>query len=255
MVCGCNIKRIDYLKLNRLYDTFVPQTELSLEQRYCSYASTSNVTLETERLQKSSAPPKEMLKQSRMLNILANLDDEIKRLKKLVVTRGVYFAYNNDGDIKSIFHQEVQPISHTIRLWTNMLKEELTKEVQEMLNVFKSLESKVDETSKKYDFFLQNDLDRLLEATLVDDVRNLVMNSCVEIENKNLREEIARFSKESKDVSNGSKSVYKFCNDAVDVKEELSKRTAQFEKDFAKLEGQSISFELELQKRFKKTIL
>ncbi|GJU09394.1 hypothetical protein Tco_1131790 [Tanacetum coccineum] len=134
-----------------------------------------------------------------------------------------------------------------MRLWITILQEELTKEVQEMLNVFESMESEVDETSEKYEI-LHNDLDRLLEVTLADDVRNLVMHSCVKIENKNLREEIGNFSKDSRDVSNESKSIDKFCNDAVDVKEKLSKRTVQFENDFAKFEAKKISFKLRLQK-------
>ncbi|GKA01934.1 hypothetical protein Tco_0674599 [Tanacetum coccineum] len=102
-----------------------------------------------------------------------------------------------------------------------------------MMNVFYSMESKLDETLK------QNKIlkDRLLEATLADDVQSLVMHSYVEIENKNSRDESERFSKELKDVSNESKTIDSFCNDAFDVKEELSKRIlentlAQQTKDF-----------------------
>ncbi|GJW11717.1 hypothetical protein Tco_1577544 [Tanacetum coccineum] len=58
----------------------------------------------------------------------------------------------------------------------------------------------------------------------------------VEIKNK---EEIEQFSKESKDGD-------KFCNDVVEVKEKLSKQIVQLEKDFAKLEAQSIAFEIAL---------
>ncbi|GJT57288.1 hypothetical protein Tco_0992342 [Tanacetum coccineum] len=108
-----------------------------------------------------SSPSKEMPKQSRRLNILANLDDEIKRLEKLieeklVVTIDIHFSYNNDVDIKSIFHHE-------------------------MLNVFESMESEVDETSKKHEILL-NELDRILEANIADDVRNPVMHYYVEVE-------------------------------------------------------------------------
>ncbi|GJU60958.1 hypothetical protein Tco_1238724 [Tanacetum coccineum] len=59
----------------------------------------------------------------------------------------------------------------------------------------------------------------------------------VEFKNK---EEIERFLKESKDGD-------KFCNDVVEVKEKLSKQIVQLEKDFAKLEAQSIAFEIALQ--------
>ncbi|GJW46956.1 hypothetical protein Tco_0078602 [Tanacetum coccineum] len=56
-----------------------------------------------------------------------------------------------------------------------------------MMDVFDSMESELDETLKQN----ENLKDRLLEATLVEDARNLVITSCVEIENKNFREEIA----------------------------------------------------------------
>ncbi|GJV30966.1 hypothetical protein Tco_1391366 [Tanacetum coccineum] len=105
-----------------------------------------------------------------------------------------------------------------------------------MLNIFESMERKVDRTSKKNEIF-QNKIDQLLEANIANDVRNLVMQSYVEIKNK---EEIERFSKESKDGE-------KFCNDVVEVKEKLSKRMVQREKDFAKLEAQSIAFEIAIQ--------
>ncbi|GJY59220.1 hypothetical protein Tco_0459112 [Tanacetum coccineum] len=83
------------------------------------------------------------------------------------------------------------------------LQQELTEDVQEMLNTFKSMARK----------------------------------SYIEIKNK---EEIERFSKESKDGD-------KFCNNVVEVKEKFSKRIVQIEKDFAKLEAQSIAFEIALQ--------
>ncbi|GKG22159.1 hypothetical protein Tco_0384754, partial [Tanacetum coccineum] len=83
---------------------------------------------------------------------------------------------------------------------------------------------------------LDKTLKQLLEVTLAEDVKNLVINSCVEIGNKNLQDEIERFSKESKDVSNESKIVDTFCNDAFDVTQELSKRIVDLEKDLSKLE-------------------
>ncbi|GJU37813.1 putative reverse transcriptase domain-containing protein [Tanacetum coccineum] len=68
--------------------------------------------------------------------------------------------------------------------------------------------------AKKNDVYLdeienQNDLlkDQLLEASLTEDIKNLVITSCVEIRNKDLHDEIERISKESKDVSNESKTV------------------------------------------------
>ncbi|GKB57143.1 hypothetical protein Tco_0913329 [Tanacetum coccineum] len=116
-----NFVPIDYVKLNKLSETFVPQVELSLEQQYFSKASTFVVT-----------PDKE---------------------------------------------------------------NELTKEVQVMLNVFESMESELDKTLK------QNELlnDRLLEATLTHDIVDCVM---INFENKNdtLSDEIEKIQNESKDI-------------------------------------------------------
>nr|GEV48525.1 hypothetical protein [Tanacetum cinerariifolium] len=63
-----------------------------------------------------------------------------------------------------------------------------------------------------------------------------ITESYMEIKNK---EEIERFSKESKDGD-------KFCNVVVEVKEKLSKQIVQLEKDLAKLEAQSIADHLSL---------
>ncbi|GJU84027.1 hypothetical protein Tco_1291573 [Tanacetum coccineum] len=106
-----------------------------------------------------------------------------------------------------------------------------------------SVENDLDET------FKQNKLlrDRLLEASLVEDIKNLVITSCVEIRNKDLHDEIDRISKESKDVSNESKTADTVCNDAFGVTQELSKRIVELEKDLSKFEAKSIAFEIALQ--------
>ncbi|GKC35970.1 hypothetical protein Tco_1048354 [Tanacetum coccineum] len=72
-----------------------------------------------------------------------------------------------------------------------------------MKDVFIPVENDLDETLKQNEFLK----DRLLEASLAGDVKNLVITSCVEIRNKNLHDEIERISKESKGVSNESKTA------------------------------------------------
>nr|GEW54470.1 zf-CCHC domain-containing protein/UBN2 domain-containing protein [Tanacetum cinerariifolium] len=68
-----------------------------------------------------------------------------------------------------------------------------------------------------------------------------------EVGNKNLQDEMKRFSKELKDVSNETKTADTFCNDAFDVTIEMSKRIIDLEKVLSKLEAQSIAFEIALQ--------
>ncbi|GJT70028.1 hypothetical protein Tco_1029314 [Tanacetum coccineum] len=116
-----------------------------------------------------------------------------------------------------------------------------------MNDVFVSVENDLDET------FKQNELlkDRLLEASLAEDIKNLVITSCVEIRNKDLHDEIDRISKESKDVSNESKTADTVCNDAFEVTQGLSKRIVELEKDLSKFEAKSIAFEIALQHKSK----
>ncbi|GJY15889.1 hypothetical protein Tco_0386311 [Tanacetum coccineum] len=67
------------------------------------------------------------------------------------------------------------------------------------------------------------------------------------LRNKDLHDETERISKESKDVSNESKTADTVCNDAFEVTQEFSKRIVELEKDISKYEAKSIAFEIALQ--------
>ncbi|GJX87800.1 hypothetical protein Tco_0339814 [Tanacetum coccineum] len=84
-------------------------------------------------------------------------------------------------------------------------KNRFKRDVKEMKDVFVSVENDLDETFKQIEILK----DQLLEASLAEDIKNLVITSCVEIRNKDLHDETERISKESKDVSNESKTVDK----------------------------------------------
>ncbi|GJY61943.1 hypothetical protein Tco_0462600 [Tanacetum coccineum] len=143
------IKPIDYGKLNKLYDDFVPQKELYAEQTYfpSSFISSEEFYFETKPSMASMPSANPML-----------------------------------------------------------------MDLNEMENVFKN-------------------------SSLAEDVKNLVITSCVEIRNKDLHDEIERILKESKDVSNESKTADMVCNDAFEVTQELSKRIVELEKDLSKFEA------------------
>ncbi|GKE94656.1 hypothetical protein Tco_1579511, partial [Tanacetum coccineum] len=110
-----------------------------------------------------------------------------------------------------------------------MFLRQFSKYIKEMMDVFDSMESDLDKNLK------QNELlkDQLLKENLAEDVKNLVITSYVEIGNKNLPDEIERFSKASKDVSNESKTTNTSCNDAFDVTTNMSKRIVDMEKDLS----------------------
>ncbi|GJX76149.1 hypothetical protein Tco_0322960 [Tanacetum coccineum] len=116
------IKPIDYEKLNKIYDDFVPQKELSAEQTYSPSSLISS--------EESSSKTKPSMASMPMEN---DLDETVKQ-------------------------------------------HELLK-------------------------------DRLLKASLAEDIKNLVITSCVKIRNKDLHDATERILKDSKDVSNESKTA------------------------------------------------
>ncbi|GKB48089.1 hypothetical protein Tco_0898842 [Tanacetum coccineum] len=85
------------------------------------------------------------------------------------------------------------------------------------------------------------------KISLAEDIKNLVIISCMETRNKDLLDETKRISKESKDFSTENQKADTVCNDAFEVTQELSKRIVELEKDLSKFEAKSIAFEIALQ--------
>ncbi|GJX56730.1 hypothetical protein Tco_0286627 [Tanacetum coccineum] len=190
------IKPIDYTKLNKLYDDFVPQKELSAEQTYfpSSFISSEKVSSETKPSMASmpSANP--------MLVDLNEMENVFKKLFELL---------EKNCKRESIFYTS---------------KEELR-----LIDVCVEAKLILREWHVYFEVF-QNRFNR--------DVKEM---------KDDLHDEIERISKESKDVSNESKTVDTACNDAFEVKQELSKRIVELEKDLSKSEAKSIAFEIALQ--------
>ncbi|GJS64621.1 hypothetical protein Tco_0679185 [Tanacetum coccineum] len=186
--------QFNYENIRSLYDTFVPQMELSPEQEYFSDPSTSNVS------SKSSSDESNVPNERKLLKLFVNLDNEINKLATfnidLKMDKHITGLYEDRKGIQQHFSHEVFLISYSLNECSTIIKQEITEEVHEMLNILESMERKVDGTSKKNEI-LQNKIDQLLEANIANDVRNLVMKSYVEIKNK---EEVDKFSKESKMV-------------------------------------------------------
>ncbi|GJY84920.1 hypothetical protein Tco_0498946 [Tanacetum coccineum] len=72
--------QLDYEKLNALYDTFVHQQEIPIEQTYFSTPSTSNVSSESS-IEMSDLPLKKMPNENKLLQLFVKLDDAITALQ------------------------------------------------------------------------------------------------------------------------------------------------------------------------------
>ncbi|GJW81515.1 hypothetical protein Tco_0145490 [Tanacetum coccineum] len=120
-------------------------------------------------------------------------------------------------------------MSISLRKSSNKIKQEVIEEVQEMLDLFESMEKKVEQQSQK-DRKFQHEIDRLLEVSLSREIRDYVLISIEKQKNKMLM-----LDKE------------KILSDSNDVQANLLKRIKILEYDFKRSQAQSINFELKLQ--------
>ncbi|GJV55797.1 hypothetical protein Tco_1456802 [Tanacetum coccineum] len=170
--------QIDYEKLNALYETFVPQQELSAEQTYFSIPSTSDNGSTSKDVPSESPGPK-MPTESRLLTMIDTLGDTIigfqTRINKTFLqdTERRWLS-DSQNELREFYKTDVIPMSRSLYKTLREIKEELIEEVQEMLNIFVSMEQKVNDKSPTENI-LENEIDRLLEASLTSEIRNCVL--------------------------------------------------------------------------------
>ncbi|GJQ95414.1 hypothetical protein Tco_0006553 [Tanacetum coccineum] len=103
---------------------------------------------------------------------------------------------DNQNSLREFYKTDVIPMSDFLSMNLNELQQELIDEVQEMLNIFESMEQKVAEKSPKENI-LQNEIDRLLEVSLTREIRDCVLLSVEEQKNEMLRNELEKSSTQS----------------------------------------------------------
>ncbi|GJY89553.1 hypothetical protein Tco_0504749 [Tanacetum coccineum] len=178
---GLGYTNPERLKLNALYETFVPQQELSAEHIYFLIPFTSDNGSKSKDVPSESPGPK--------------MPTESRSLYKTL----------------------------------SEIKEELIEEVQEMLNIFVPMEQKFNEKPPTENI-LQNEIDRLLEASLTSEIQNCVLLSVEQQKHELLKVELE-----------------KSASDSRDIQANLLKRIKILENNFQRSQAQSIAFELKLQ--------
>ncbi|GJW66947.1 hypothetical protein Tco_0121371 [Tanacetum coccineum] len=175
------IQPIDYGKLNTLYDNFVPQKDLSAEQTYfpssCIY-SVSKICSEEFSSKTKPSMASNAYANNPMLVDLNEMENIFQMLFKLIQK-----CCKRD-------EKEMNPIVQNLYFYF-IFQNRFKKDVKETNDVFVSVENDLDETFNKKTFLK----DRLLEASLAEDIKHLVITSCVEIRNKDLHDEIERISR------------------------------------------------------------
>ncbi|GJX62605.1 hypothetical protein Tco_0295505 [Tanacetum coccineum] len=207
-VQGLKIQPIDYGKLNKLYDNFVPQKVLSAEHTYFPSSCISSV-LKISSEEFSSKTKPSMASMPSACPMLVDLNEMEKYYRTLFVLleknckrESIFYTSKEEQKLIDVC-VEAKNILQNWHTNFEVFQKRFNRDVKEMEDVFDSVENDLDETFKQNEFLK----DRLLEASLAEDIKNLVITSCVQIRNKDLHDEIERILKESKDVSNESKTA------------------------------------------------
>ncbi|GJZ30049.1 hypothetical protein Tco_0575096 [Tanacetum coccineum] len=143
--------QLNYEKLNALYETFVPQKEMPIEQTYSSTPSTSNVSSESSK-EMRDLPVKNMPNESKLLKLFVKLDKSI-------------------GDLQTKIDQALLKDRSRALIFDD----------QDVLRLFYktgSMEKKVENQSRK-DKNFQDEIDRLLETSLSREIRDVASSSNV----------------------------------------------------------------------------
>ncbi|GJV53424.1 hypothetical protein Tco_1449165 [Tanacetum coccineum] len=168
-------------------------------------------------------------------NISLAIHDLRKRIDvTLLEDRQRRWMSDIQNSLREFYKTDVISMSDSLSINLKELQQELIDEVQEMMNIFESMEQKVAEKSPKENI-LQNEIDRLLEVSLTSEIRYYVLISIEKQKNKMLRNELEKSSSDSKDIQAN-----------------LLKKIKILENDFKRSQAQSINFELKLQHKKEK---
>ncbi|GJZ43186.1 hypothetical protein Tco_0590441 [Tanacetum coccineum] len=181
---------------------------------------------------------------SKLIRHFHMLENEINKLytllKAKIATKSIFFTNREDTILSQFCYDEVKMILDYLHTVFKAIQTEFLKEVKVMMDVFESMESELDETLK------QNEIlkDRLLEATLAEDVRNLGHKFLA------TTGKLTDFDEENYDFGSKITHLEKIIAQKTkyfdDVKLELPNRTAKFEAYFEKLKNTKVVLERQL---------
>ncbi|GJS25059.1 hypothetical protein Tco_0453691 [Tanacetum coccineum] len=196
-----------------------------------------------EKILETKTMPIELPLINELFNIQVGFEKLFLLIKQNSKWASMFYTSKEEIALNDFCRDQVKPLLNELMEYFDGFHNLFQRDIKEMKDAFEQNDVYLDEIEN------QNNLlkDQLLEASLTEDIKNLVITSCVEIRNKDLHDEIERISKESKDVSNESKTADTVCNDAFEVTQGLSKRIVELEKDLSKSEATCIAFEIALQ--------
>ncbi|GJT95711.1 retrovirus-related pol polyprotein from transposon TNT 1-94 [Tanacetum coccineum] len=220
-----NCWTIDYQQINALYKDFVPQKELSAEQKYFPSSfipsdKTSNAT---------SSIPASMPSESPLIIQLDKMKICFQTLSELIQNNckraSIFYTSPKEIQLNDFCQDQVKPIVNELQFYFEFFKKLFQRDIKEMKEVFESTESEPCEIKKQNDCLK----DQLVKASLKHEVEISVLlnHKC---EDNSLHAELEQVKKNS-----------------IEIQECLQAKIKILEKDVQRCQKQSVDFELKLQ--------
>ncbi|GKA09267.1 hypothetical protein Tco_0688598 [Tanacetum coccineum] len=220
-----NCWTIDYAQINALYKDFVPQKELSAEQKYFP----SSFIPSDKNSNATPSIPASMPSESPLIIELDKIKNCFQRLSELIQKNckraSIFYTSPEEIQLNDFCQDQLKPIVNELQFYFEFFKTLFQRDIKEMKDVFESTESELCELEKQNDFLK----DQLLEVSLKHEVELSVLlnHECVD---NSLHAEIEQLKKKS-----------------IEIQEGLQEKIKSLEKDVQRCEKQSVHFELKLQ--------
>ncbi|GJU79425.1 integrase, catalytic region, zinc finger, CCHC-type containing protein [Tanacetum coccineum] len=220
-----NCWTIDYAQINALYKDFVPQKELSAEQKYFP----SSFIPSDKNSNATPSIPASMPSESPLIIELDKIKNGFQKLSELIQKNckraSIFYTSPEEIQLNDFCQDQLKPIVNELQFYFEFFKTLFQRDIKEMKDVFEYTESELCELEKQNDFLK----DQLLEVSLKHEVELSVLlnHECVD---NSLHVEVEQIKKKS-----------------IKIQEGLQARIKILEKDVQRCEKQSVDFELKLQ--------
>ncbi|GJU13804.1 retrovirus-related pol polyprotein from transposon TNT 1-94 [Tanacetum coccineum] len=209
---------IDYEQINALYKDFVPQKEISAEQKYFPSSfipsdNTSNATPSIPASMPSESPL--IIEFDKIKNCFQKLSELIQKNCKRA---NIFYTSPEEIQLNDFCQDQVKPIVNELQFYFEFFRTLFQRDIKVMKDVFKSTKSELCALEKQNDFLK----DQLLEVPLKHEVELSVLlnHECVD---NSLHAEIEQIKKKS-----------------IEIQEDLQARIYILKKDVQRCEKQSV---------------
>ncbi|GJT34669.1 retrovirus-related pol polyprotein from transposon TNT 1-94 [Tanacetum coccineum] len=141
-----NCWTINYKKLNALYKDFIPQKELSVEQKYFPSSSIPSVKILVSKNMPSESP---------LIKELDKIKVCFEKLSLLIQQNckraSIFYTSPAEIQINDFCQDQVKPILNELKVYLEFFRNLFQRDIKEMKDVFESTESELDELEKQND--------------------------------------------------------------------------------------------------------